>query len=48
MDASHVEVRLDQSELAATAALAALETEVDSKQPLLSAGTGLVFHEKLL
>jgi hypothetical protein len=48
VDTRHVEVYLDQTALASTAALAALETEVDGKQPLLSAGTGFVFHEKLL
>jgi hypothetical protein len=48
VDTSHVEVFLDQSQLASTAALAALETEVDGKQPLLSAGTGFLYHEKLL
>jgi hypothetical protein len=41
--------KADQSALNATdQALAALTVEVDGKQDALTAGTGLVFHERLL
>jgi hypothetical protein len=48
VDVNHVEVFLDQTQLASTAALAALEAEVDGKQDMLTAGTGAQAHEKLL
>jgi hypothetical protein len=41
--------KADQSALTSTdQALAALTVEVDGKQDALTAGTGLVFHERLL
>jgi hypothetical protein len=48
VDVNHVEVFLDQTQLASNAALAALEAEVDGKQDTLTAGTGALAHEKLL
>jgi hypothetical protein len=47
-DTSHLEIRLDQAELAATPQIAALEAAVATKQNALAAGSSLVFHEKLL
>jgi hypothetical protein len=47
-DTSHLEIRLEQSELTATAQIAALQTSVATKQNKLAAGSSLVFHEKLL
>jgi hypothetical protein len=54
-DASHLQLGVSLSGYATTAALnstdqalAALTVEVVGKQDTLSAGTGLVFHERLL
>jgi hypothetical protein len=47
-DVSHLEIRLDQAELAATPQIAALEAAVATKQNALTAGSSLVFHEPVL
>jgi hypothetical protein len=47
-DTTNLEIRLDQSLLNSTSQIAALQTAVATKQATLTAGSPLVFHEKLL
>jgi hypothetical protein len=47
-DANHLELLLDESQLAATGQIAALQTAVSTKQDALAPGSSFVYHERLL